>query len=69
MTSKKTEGNEHQSTHPADLFREMFFLADLVRCWTALPAVYVEHHRFPHAERQVLQLGDLNFCGCSTFGC
>lgn len=23
-------------------------------CWKALPAVHVEHHRFPHAERQAL---------------
>ena len=33
------------------MFRDKF-IADSVRCWKALPAVYVEHHRFPHAERQ-----------------
>ena len=43
--------NQHQHTNQACFGT---FLADLVRCWKALPAVHVEHHRFPHAERQVL---------------
>lgn len=45
--------NQHQHTLQCRPVSGLFF-ADLVRCWKALPAVYVEHHRFPHAERQVL---------------